>query len=183
MRICLQWEVFKSTTHVVPFLGFAFRAYTLLNGTLSVSMVHSLYLLFRYYLVAENYCSSQYIFFNADCAPENMPHVYHVLSWIQGVYNLKKPGYVGFNLRSTLSKHLRASASRRSSMRFIWASIFGRIYSKIRKHLPRFARPCDVFWLQTPVKFRAKTPELFLSSLPTLGYAIYFGFNSISYRI
>ena len=54
----------------------------------------------------------------------------------------------------------RASASLRSSMRFIWASIFGRIERKIRKHLPRSAHPCDLIWLQTPVKFRPKIREV-----------------------
>ena len=36
---------------------------------------------------------------------------------------------------------------------FILASISGQILNKISRALPRFARPCVIFWLQSPVEF------------------------------
>ena len=36
---------------------------------------------------------------------------------------------------------------------FIFASISRQIHNKILRALPRFARPCIIFWLQSPVKF------------------------------
>ena len=46
-------------------------------------------------------------------------------------------------------------------MRFILASISGRIQCKLRKkNLPRFAPPCDSFLIQSTVEFRANTQEL-----------------------
>ena len=36
--------------------------------------------------------------------------------------------------------------------------------------LPRFARPCGLFWLRSPVKFRAKIRELYLASLGHVFY-------------
>ena len=57
---------------------------------------------------------------------------------------------------------------------FILASISGQIQGKISRPLPRFARPCGIFRLQPPVKFRVKIRELCLASL---GHLVYFGFN------
>ena len=79
------------------------------------------------------------------------------------------------------SKHSRASASLRVAMQFILASNSGQIWSKCttscltdfaslrslirfpaefrartRKFLLRFAWPCKLFWLPSPVEFRAK---------------------------
>ena len=60
------------------------------------------------------------------------------------------------------------------AIRFILASISRQIQSKILRALPRFARSCGLFWLQSSVKFRAKFREVCLASL---GHVVYFGFN------
>ena len=125
-------ENFSSQPHTLFLFSqswFAFRAYTLINGTLCLSAP----LLFG----SGHDCSSQDIFFNHYCAPENMPHVYHVHTFLNSrclqpekicLFLLQSPVDFRANTR-------RASASLRSSMRFIWASIFGPIERKIRKHL------------------------------------------------
>ena len=64
-------------------------------------------------------------------------------------------------------------------MWFILASICRQIQSKNLRALPRFARPCGLFWLQSPVKFRAKIRELCLASL---GHVVLLSFGSISVK-
>ena len=80
----------------------------------------------------------------------------------------------GLNFPLNSEQNLESSASLRSVMWFILASITRQIQSKIAKALPRFAGPCGSFWTQSPVAFRAKIRELCFASL---GHVVYFGFN------
>ena len=85
--------------------------------------------------------------------------------------------YLGFNLPSNSVKKTRElgrSASLRSAMWFILASISHPIRRKNSRALPRYARPCGLFWFQSPVKFRAKFREHCLASL---GHVVHFGIN------
>ena len=68
--------------------------------------------------------------------------------------------YFCFNLRSNSGQTFESFCLASLGHAIYFGFIFGRIQSKIRKLMPRFAPPCDLFWLQYPVEFRANTLEL-----------------------
>ena len=74
-------------------------------------------------------------------------------------------------------KKFEASASLRSAMWFILASISSQIQSKISRALPRFARPRGSFWHQSSVKFREK--KFREVGLASLGHLVNFFFNPL----
>ena len=83
--------------------------------------------------------------------------------------------YFGFNLPSNSEQKFESSASLRSAMWFILASISCQIQSKNSRALPRFARPCGfIIFCSISVKFEVKNRELCFASL---GHVDYFGFN------
>ena len=93
-----------------------------------------------------------------------VPWLRHLTSWLR---QLRHPWlrhltilasiscrvHFGFNLRSNSKQNVESSASLRSAMWYILASISGQIHNKISKARSRFARPCWLFWLQIPGKF------------------------------
>ena len=126
-----------------------------------------------------HYCSSQYIFFNHYCAPENMPHVYHAACLSCTFLNsgcLQPEKICLFWLQSPVD--FRANTLELLPRFAHPCDLFGLQSSvELREKFESIclvARPCDLFWLQTAVKFRAKTREL----LPRFARrTIYLGFN------
>ena len=83
-----------------------------------------------------------------------------------GLFWLKFPVKIRSNIESVTSL--------RSTMWIILVKISGQDQIKNSIDLPRFGRPCGLFWLQLPVKFTAKFRNL---SLASLDHVIYFGSN------
>ena len=80
--------------------------------------------------------------------------------------------YFGFNLWSNSEQKFEFQPRfARLYMQFIFAST----RAKIRELLPPFARPCEFFWLQSPVECIEKTRAA--SLLLTIRAYDYFGFN------
>ena len=136
-------ENFSSQPHTLFLFSqswFAFRAYTLINGTLSVycsAIIWLRTLLFiEVYILQPLLCDREYAaclsctFLNAGC----LQHEKICLFWLQS--------------------NSKDSSSLRSALRFMLAPIVGRIQIKIRKLLPRSAN--DFFGLQSSAEFRAK---------------------------
>ena len=78
--------------------------------------------------------------------------------------------YFGLNLRWRSDQKLNTLASLRSVMWFILAKISRQNQIKKLRALPRFARPCGLYWLQPPVEISSKIWELCFASLDHVGY-------------